>query len=831
MSETPAGHLYLGGTLEGNDPVHLEASDLTTHGVIVGMTGSGKTGLSIIMLEEALLQDIPTIIIDPKGDMGNLLLTFPDLSGPEFEPWVNAADADRDGVSLAAHAAATAAMWKKGLEGSGITGERLRTLRDKADFTIYTPGSNSGVGLDIIGDLSAPDDADSEALADEIEGLVSSLLALVDVDADPLTSREHILLSNLVHRSWSNGEDLDLATLLGQIQNPPMRKLGVLELDSFYPAKDRTALVMKLNGLLASPSFAAWTEGIPLDIDDMLNNGPRASIISIAHLSETERQFVVTLVLSKVVTWMRKQAGTPELRALIYMDEVYGYVPPTAMPPSKKPILTILKQARAFGVGLVLATQNPVDVDYKALSNAGTWMVGRLQTERDKARLLEGMSAASGGANEAELSNLISALDKRQFLLHRTRADEPTVFGTRWAMSYLPGPLTRTQIADLMVERKAELAAAAGESSDTASDEPVYAPQDASSPATKDEERGTASGAAGARSRSAATDLSPGARNKRELRDDESVIAPEVADGVGVKFVDRAAPWLADVGGDADGRRFVAGIAARVSLLFDETKADLRHEVEWEAIVSPIDGQIDMDSAVEVDFDDRDLRDAPADDDVVYVLPEAKIHTKGLFSSAQTRLRDHVYRNETLELYTNPELKLTSRVGESLEDFGFRCDAEAETRADADVAKLRKTLETKTDRIRAAIEKSEDRIREIETDVKSRGRDQLFDIGMSVLGGVLGGRRSTRSILGGARRAQSKGRVKGNAEERLHTAENRLTAKVDELDELETELTDTLFEIQADWDDRAKQIDPLEVPLEKTDIAIDDFTLIWVPTR
>jgi len=436
------------------------------------MTGSGKTGLSIIMLEEALLQGIPTIIIDPKGDMGNLLLTFPDLSGPSFEPWVNAADAERDGISVGEHAAKTAEMWKNGLEGSGISSDRLQTLRDNAEFTIYTPGSNSGVGLDIIGDLSAPEGADSEALADEIEGLVSSLLALVDIDADPLTSREHILLSNLVHRAWSDGKDLDLSTLLGQIQNPPMRKLGVLELDSFYPAKDRTALVMKLNGLLASPAFASWMEGEPLDIDAMLSNGPRASIISIAHLSETERQFVVTLVLSKVVTWMRKQAGTPELRALIYMDEVFGYVPPTAMPPSKKPILTILKQARAFGVGLVLATQNPVDVDYKALSNAGTWMVGRLQTERDKDRLLEGMSASSGGENKEELSNMISALDKRQFVLHQARATEPTVFGTRWAMSYLPGPLTRTQIADLMETRKAS----------------------SPSGATRDEERPAASG-------------------------------------------------------------------------------------------------------------------------------------------------------------------------------------------------------------------------------------------------------------------------------------------------------------------------------------------------
>lgn len=801
MTEVPQGHLYLGGVLDPSsgertgDPVHLEASDLTTHGVIVGMTGSGKTGLSVIMLEEALLSGVPTIIIDPKGDMGNLLLTFPELDGPSFEPWVNAADAERDGISVTEHAAKTAEFWKNGLEGSGITPDRIKKLRDTAEFTIYTPGSNSGVGLDIIGDLSAPEGADSEALADEVEGLVSSLLALVDIDSDPLTGREHILLSNLVHRAWSEGKDLDLATLLGQIQNPPMRKLGVIELDSFYPAKDRTALVMKLNGLLASPAFAAWMEGEPLDIDAMLSNGPRASVISIAHLSDQERQFVVTLILSKVVTWMRKQAGTPELRALVYMDEVFGYVPPTANPPSKKPILTILKQARAFGVGLVLATQNPVDVDYKALSNAGTWMVGRLQTERDKDRLLEGITASSGGENKSMLSNMISSLDKRQFLLHQTRAAEPRMFGTRWAMSYLPGPLTRTQISDLMEGRKSAAAAAPAPAADSA-------PQDG------------AAAAAPARS----------------VRDDESEFAPEVSDKVQVRYVDPASPWLADIGGDPDGKRLVAGVATRVNMLFDDTKADLRHEVEWEAVIFPVDDEIDVDDAIEVDFDDRDFRKEPVSDGYAYVLPDAKINTAALFTKAQTQLKDKLYRNEELTLMSNPELKLTSRVGESAEDFEQRCNAAAGERADEDVAKLRKSLETKMERIRAAIEKSEDRIRELEADVDSRGKEQMLDLAGSVLGSVLGGRRSTRSILGAGRRASSKSRTKGNAEERLRTAENRLEENADKLENLETELTDSLWEIQSDWDERAKEIETIEVPLEKTDISIDDFMLVWVPT-
>ncbi|MDH5238677.1 MAG: DUF87 domain-containing protein, partial [Acidimicrobiia bacterium] len=401
MVDVPGGHLFLGDRIDpasherANDPVMLEASDLTTHGVIVGMTGSGKTGLAVVMLEEALLQGIPTLILDPKGDMGNLLLTFPALNAAEFRPWINEGEADREGISADDHAGATADVWRKGLEGWGIGADRLRALRDTADFTIYTPGSTSGVPINIVGDLAAPPaGTDDETRNDEIEGFVSSLLGLIDVDADPLSSREHILLSNLIDHSWAAATDLDLATLIGQVQQPPLRKLGVLDLDSFFPAKDRTQLALKLNGLIASPSFAGWVQGAPLDIGAMLDTdaGPKASIISLAHLSDEERQFVVTLVLSKLITWMRAQSGSPDLRALVYMDEVFGFVPPTATPPSKKPILTILKQARAFGVGLVLSTQNPVDMDYKAIANAGTWMIGRLQTERDKARLLEGMT-------------------------------------------------------------------------------------------------------------------------------------------------------------------------------------------------------------------------------------------------------------------------------------------------------------------------------------------------------------------------------------------------------------------------------------------------------
>src|SRR3954447_6308868 len=464
-SVPPMADFLLGGQIdpakhERTDALTTVASgDFTTHGVIVGMTGSGKTGLGIVLVEEALGAGVPTLLIDPKGDLTNLCLTFPNLAAADFQPWINEGDAAKAGQSVADFAAAQAKAWTDGLATWGIGPDRIAALRHSVEFTIYTPGSNAGVALNIVGSLQAPSDVtDAEVVGDEIEGFVSGLLSLIGIDADPLSSREHILLSNLILNEWTGGRSLDLPTLVGMVQQPPIRKLGVFELDQFFPPKDRTAFAIRLNGLLASPSFGAWMAGPALDISAMLktpDGRPRCAIVTTAHLSDQERQFVTTLVLSKLVTWMRKQSGTTDLRALLYMDEVAGYLPPTAMPPTKKPIMTLMKQARAFGVGVVLSTQNPVDVDYKALSNAGTWMIGRLQTDRDKQRLVEGMSAASGGVDVESVGATISGLAKREFVLRRAGKDQPETFTTRWAMSYLRGPLTRDQIALLMADRKA----------------------------------------------------------------------------------------------------------------------------------------------------------------------------------------------------------------------------------------------------------------------------------------------------------------------------------------------------------------------------------------
>ncbi|MGI8972809.1 MAG: ATP-binding protein, partial [Gaiella sp.] len=466
------GTFYLGNSVgadgkPGADRVTIGSADLTTHGVIVGMTGSGKTGLAIDLLEETLLAGIPVLVIDPKGDMTNLALTFPDLAAASFQPWVNPSDAQASGQTVEQYAAQTATIWREGLERQGMGLADVRRLRDAAEVTIYTPGSTAGLPLNVIGSLDSPAlswETDAETLRDEIDGTVTSLLGLIGIEANPLASREHVLLSNLLETAWRAGRDLDLGALIGEISAPPMRKLGVFELDAFFPPKERTELALRFNALLASPTFAAWGEGAPLDMQSLLFTGqgkPRAPVIYLAHLSDAERMFVTTLVFAKLVTWMRGQPGTSDLRALAYMDDVAGYLPPTAAPPAKKPILTILKQGRAFGVGLVLSTQNPVDLDYKAMSNAGTWLVGRLQTENDKARVLEALRSAAGDTDVAALDQAIGGLEKRQFMLVSAKSSTPRVLATRWAMSYLRGPLTKEQVSVLMRPQLGELVARA----------------------------------------------------------------------------------------------------------------------------------------------------------------------------------------------------------------------------------------------------------------------------------------------------------------------------------------------------------------------------------
>jgi Helicase HerA, central domain len=769
----------------GSDPLVVESDDLTTHGVIVGMTGSGKTGLAVVLIEEALLAGIPCLVLDPKGDMGNLMLTFPDLDAASFRPWVNEDDARTAGLSLDDYAAKTATTWREGLEAQGMGADRLRALRDAAEFVVYTPGSESGVPMNIIGTLQAPElswDTEAETLRDEIEGTVTSLLGLVGIQADPLASREHVLLSNLIEHAWRSGQSLDLGGLIGQIQSPPLRKLGVFEVDAFFPPKERTELALRLNGLVASPAFAAWGAGQPLDPATLLRTPegkPRCAIVYLAQLSDQERQFVVTLVLSKLVTWMRGQPGTSDLRTLAYMDEVFGFVPPTAMPPAKKPILTILKQGRAFGVGMVLSTQNPVDLDYKAMSNAGTWLVGRLQTERDKARVLEGLRSAAGDTDVAELDTAIGGLEKRQFLRVSAKGP-PALFASRWAMSYLRGPLTKDQIETLM--------------------------RDAPRPAAEPEPPPAAVEPAG----------------------DESAVPPAVAEGVPVRYLDSAAAWAAELGVEGDGRRLAAYLAARVNVRFDDAKAGIDASEEWEALYGPLDGGLDLERETPVDYDERDFRPDPPEG-AGYVLPRAPLEEPRFFRDATAQIRRRLADRRTLEIQRNAPLKLYSRPGETPEQFAQRCDAAAQAEADREAAKIRDRLEARGERLTAALETARRRVEELDEAARSYQATELAAGAGAVLDALLRGRRSARSIATKIGSAASRRGVSTRAAERRRTAEERVQQKADELAALEQDLLDEVAEINAKWEDRAAEIETVSIRPEAADVQVAEVAVVWVP--
>lgn len=832
MTGAPDGKLRIGGAVgpdhqRTGEDVALSSSSLTTHGLIVGMTGSGKTGLGVGLVEEALLEGIPVLVLDPKGDLGNLALTFPALDGPSFAPWVEGG----------ADPAEVAATWKEGLAGWGIDGAQVQALRDAALVTIYTPGSTSGVGLDIVGGLRRPPEgADPEAVVDEAAGYVSGLLALVGIDADPLASREHILLTNLVQTAWSAGQDLDLPGLVAQVQRPPIRKLGVFELDEFFPPDARTALALKLNGLLASPAFAAWGQGVPLDIDAILRPGgkPAGAVVSMAHLSDDERQMVVTLVLSKLVTWMRSQPGTDQLRVLVYFDEVAGYVPPVAAPPAKAPILTLFKQARAFGVGVVLATQNPVDMDYKALSNAGTWLIGRLQTEQDKSRLLDGLSAADGGVDTAAVGATIANLEKREFVLRQAGKDAPTLLTSRWAMSYLRGPLTREQIATLMADQKAALVPAAPAPPAPSAGAPP-ATGDQIPPSEGESDHGLPDDAAAAPAPASATPApapaAPAAPvpSAAPAEDGASPVMPTVAEGVPVRWLDPAAPWAATVGAVAGSTRHRAVVVATVDLLFDDTKAGLRHTERFECVLPDLPEHPDPSAVVAVDHDPRDLRSEPPPG-ATYVAPAAPVRTKGLFTTLRKGLTDHLLASRTVTLWVNPELKVYGRPGEAEADVRARVEAAADAGADAEGAKVAKRYEGRIQRARAAVATAQDRVSQAEEAKDNRRNDELVRGATDVLGGLLGGRGGVRSIIRSAGSAASRRGRTNEASKRVDAARNRVDEKTEALADLEAEMTEELATIADEWDAKEAATTTMEVPLERTDITIVDLTLAWVPS-
>jgi hypothetical protein len=779
---------YLGGILDATtmgrtgDALSMAPDELTTHGVIVGMTGSGKTGLGVVFLEEALRAGIPALILDPKGDMTNLLLTFPRLDPSDFEPWIDDAEARRQGRPAADLARETASRWRDGLASWNLSGDDIGRLRARCDMTIFTPGSTAGVPLDVLGSLASPDvdpAADPESTREEIGGLVTGILSLVGIRADLMADREAILLSHLVESAWRAGEDLTLESLIARVDQPPMRKMGVYDIDRFFPERDRHRLAMRLNNLVASPSFSAWRHGAPLDPAHLLrgeSGSPRAAIVYMAHLSDDERQFVVSTLLSRFVTWMRRQSGTSELRALVYMDEMFGFVPPTANPPAKQPILTIFKEARAFGVGMLLATQNPVDLDYKAMANAGAWCVGRLQTERDKARILEALRSASGEADLATLDTTISGLTQRQFLLYRARSNTPTLFSTRWAMSYLRGPLTRDQVGVLMGD--------------------AHRPATPQAAPTEAVDRG---------------------------RDRSTPVRPSVASGFPVHHLRPDAPWADLVGANRNGTHFSAGLAARVHLAYSDRRAGVSHESEWEAVFFPLTDPFDPGAAIPVDHDDRDFAADPPPG-ATYEIPDVDLAGRTYLAGVASSLRDHLHRTESVTVFHNEGLGLFSRVDETFEEFARRCAQEARDRADAEVSKTVAKFDDRIGRARDRIDAASMRLRETELDVETRRREEMVSGAVSILGAFT--QRRAATAASGAQRRRS---MTQRAEQRAATARARVDRETAGMHDLEAQRDDAVAAARAAWEGKASPIDEVTIGPGKTTMNVEQVAVVWIP--
>ncbi|MCA9304481.1 MAG: DUF853 family protein [Phycisphaerales bacterium] len=770
--------------------VLYDSKDLTTHAVCVGMTGSGKTGLCIGLLEEAALDGVPAIVLDPKGDIANLLLTFPDLKAQDFEPWVDAGEAQRKGMDKSAFADAQAKLWKKGLSDWGQTGERIRTMRNAVDMTIYTPGSNAGVGLTPLASFNAPGEAvinDDEALRDRISSSVSGLLSLIGIDADPVQSPEHILLSTILERAWRAGRGVELSSLIPLVQNPPFDRVGVLDVDSFMPSKDRMKLALKLNNLLASPEFASWLEGEPLDIHRLLytpEGKPRISILSIAHLSEQERMFFVTLVLSEMVAWMRSQPGTSSLRAMMYMDEVFGYFPPTQNPPSKKPLLTMMKQARAYGVGVVLATQNPVDLDYKGLSNAGTWFLGRLQTERDKKRVLEGLEGAAvsraSGFNKSEMDKTLAGLGKRVFLMHNVHEDAPVVFHTRWVMSYLRGPLTRTQIRTLMESRKKEPAESK--------------PKPISQPASP------------------------------KIEAEPIKTAPVAAEGVTTSY-------LPMVGGLSTNEqlRYAPALSVDASLHYvrSSAKLDEWRDVRLLTMLSEDVANDPWNESFLIGID-TDLFDEPDEPGAYDPLP-AKASRKTSYKSWSSRAKAMLYREHAKPVHSCKLLKAYSSLGEEEGVFRVRLRDQLREHRDEQIDELRRRYGSKVESLKSRIIKAEQKIEVEKSQYKSSRISAAASFGATILGAVLGRKTisatSVRSAGTAANRASRTVKEKGD----IGRAEENLEVLQKQLADLQAEFESELTEVQNGVTVESLEIESTVIAPRKTEMGPCDVRLVWVP--
>ncbi len=816
------GVFYLGQT--GERLVLYPSKNLTTHAVCIGMTGSGKTGLCLGLVEEAAIDGVPVLAIDPKGDLANVLLTFAPLTAAAIAPWLEpGSDAEK-----------TVQCWRAGRAGSGKAGARIARLRDGADFSIYTPGSSAGLPLSIMSSLMAPPVelvAEADALRERVQATVAGLLALAGVDADPVRSRESVLLSSLVDRAWRAGQNLDLAALIQQLQQPPLERVGALDLESFFPARDRFTLAVALNQLLASPAFAAWRDGDPLDVQRLLYTAegkPRVSIVSIAHLGDAERMFVVTQLFNAVVGWMRTQSGTGSLRAILYMDEMAGYIPPVANPPSKAPLLTLLKQGRAFGLGVVLASQNPIDLDYKALANAGTWFVGRLQTERDKARVMEGLEGAAASASRpfdrGAMERTLAGLGNRVFLLHDVRADQPVTFQTRWTLSYLRGPLSRDEIRRLMDPRKRIAAPATGGAVPPTRSEPTPG---AATPASTG---GTAAATPSLRSERAPATATGGATGAAAsappFRSEAATMAADQGDGTRAVLPAGVRQHFAPLAPGRSSAIYQPFFLASLSVRFFAPKLGVDHAVEGLTLAPITNGAIPIDwnAAQELTLAIDHLDTEPAPVARFMSLPAPGAQPKS-YDRWGKELAAWMQAHQVLELWSSPSTEEVSRPGEAEGDFRARLAHESREDRDRAVDKLRARYAAKLAALDEKIRRAQQSAERQSDQARSAQLDTALNVGASVLGALLGGRKATRAITSGARSA---GRAVQQSRD-VSRAKETVAALQEQRAKLQQQIDDEVAELAAARDPQTELLEPTQVRPRKTDVQVRYVALLWMP--
>jgi hypothetical protein len=783
------------------EKVNYESKDLTTHALCVGMTGSGKTGLCLSLLEEAAIDEIPVICIDPKGDIGNLLLTFPDLLPSDFEPWIDADEARRQGKDVSVAAEETAARWRKGLESWDMPTERIRKLRSNVDLTIFTPGSNIGVPLTVLKSFDAPSRCvidDAEAYREKISSTASGVLALLGIEADPLTSREHILISNILDHAWKQENNLGLEELIRLIQSPPIQKIGVLDLESFFPSVERSKLSMILNNLLASPAFAGWLEGQPLDVKQLLytNGGkPRLSIISIAHLNDAERMFFVTILLSELLAWMRSQPGTSSLRAIFYMDEVYGYFPPSAKPPSKPPMLTLLKQARAFGLGIVLATQNPVDLDYKGLANIGTWFLGRLQTQRDKDRVLDGLEGAAlqqgSGFDRASMEKALSALGNRVFLMNNVHNDGPTIFQTRWALSYLRGPLSRQQISSLMKAKR------------DASQAPLLASESNPNPT------------------STPTSNSASSRSRSSLAGARPIIRPEIQE----RFV---APTRLPAATSSLVYRPAVIVNASFHYVRATNSIDVWRDVHYASLVTdPIPEDL-WSTALAYPSGTWSLSKTPEESFIYEPLPSELLSDK-TYKLLEKSFADYAFRHLPCRVYSCKALKHTSAPDLSETDARIYFAMAAREAKDRAIEDIRSKYATRFRTLQAKISAAELRVDKERQQSQTRKLEGFLNAGTSILGALFSNKSSSQTRATKAASAVKNLSKANSAASGLARAEQSLDELVRQRDELEQEIEGEVSMLHSRFSAENLELELIEIPLRKADTKIGLIALAWIP--